>query len=169
MTEKKEIDFTKAMSYVWNKVEKKKIAVLSTAADNRVTSRAMSFIRLGDDLYFQTDERFLKIKQIRKNRNVAVCMENIQIEAEAEIRGHAGLHVNQDFVERFKKIHPGSYKAYTQGINQVVVRLRIKLITIWRYSGGPCREFIWPQLKKAGKEVYNVNSSGPLYIQGISE
>jgi general stress protein 26 len=162
-------NFTKVMDYVWNKVERKKIAVLSTAADNRVTSRAMSFIRLADDLYFQTDKRFLKIQQIRKNKNVAVCRDNIQIEAEAEIRGHSSLPANQDFVEKFKKKHPGSYKAYTNGKNQVVVRLKLKLITIWKYLGGPRREFIWPEQKKAEIEIYDVNSMDPLNIPGIKE
>jgi general stress protein 26 len=161
------LDFEGAMEYVWDKVEKKKIAVLSTAADNRVTSRAMSFIRLGDDLYFQTDERFLKIKQIRKNKNVAVCLENIQLEAEAEIRGHSRLSENQNFVAEYKKKHPGSYKSYTKGKYQVIVKLELKLITIWKYLGGPCREFIWPQKKKAEREVYDVNSSGPLYIPEV--
>ena len=169
MIKKGLINLTKAMDYVWNKVERKKIAVLSTAADNRVTSRAMSFIRLGDDLYFQTDKRFLKIKQIQKNKSVAVCLDNIQIEAEAEIRGHSTLSGNQDFVVKYKKKHPGSYKAYTNGKNQVVVGLKIKLITIWKYLGSPRREFIWPEQKKAEIEIYDVNFVDPLYIPGIKE
>ncbi|MBN1797113.1 MAG: pyridoxamine 5'-phosphate oxidase family protein [Spirochaetales bacterium] len=168
MTKRNLINFTGAMEYVWNKVEKKKIAVLSTAAGNRVTSRTVSFIRLGDNLYFQTDERFLKTRQIRKNKNVAVCLDNIQLEAEAEIRGHSSLPVNRDFVEKYKKKHPGSHKAYTKGRHQAVVRLELKLITIWKYLGGPRREFIWPQQKKAEVEVYDVNSNGPLYIPEIS-
>ena len=159
------LDFKEAMDYVWNKVEKKKVAVLSTAADNRVTSRAMSFIRLADDLYFQTDERFLKIQQIKKNKNVAVCLENIQMEAEAEILGHSSLPVNRDFVGKFKIKHPGSYTSFTHGKHQVIVRLTIQLITNWKYHDGkPQREFIWPQQKRAEREVYDVNSSEPLYI-----
>jgi general stress protein 26 len=163
------IDFAHAMYYVWNMVEKKKIAVLSTSAANRVTSRAMCFIRLGEDLYFQTDERFLKIQQIRKNINVAICLDNIQMEAEAEIRGHSSLPVNQDFVKKFKRAHLGSYRMYTGGKHQVVVRLKIKLITVWKYLGGPRREFIFPEEKRAEMEVYDVNSDRPLYIPEISE
>ncbi len=167
MADKILIDFRQAMEYVWNKVEKKKIAVLSTAAHNRVTSRAMSFIRLGDDLYFQSDERNLKIRQIQKNRNVAVCLDNIQMEAEAEIRGHSSLPVNHDFVAKFKQEHPGSYEAYTEGKHQVVIRLIIKLITLWKYlDGSPYREFVFPEQQRAERERYDVNSNGPLYIPG---
>jgi general stress protein 26 len=167
MNTKTVIDFRQVMDYVWNKVENKKIAVLSTAADNRVTSRPMSFIRLGNELYFQTDERFLKIGQIKKNKNVAVCLENIQMEAEAEIRGHSSLPVNREFVEKYKQEHPGSYEAYTKSRHQVVVRLVPKLITLWRYlDGSPYREFIYPERQSAEREVYDVNSNGPLYIPG---
>jgi len=89
------------------------------------------------------------------------------MEAEAEIKGHSKLPVNQDFVAKFQKKHPGSYKAYTNGKNQVVVRLKLKLITIWKYLGSPRRESIWPQQKQAEIEVYDVNSCDPLYIPGI--
>jgi general stress protein 26 len=168
MVRKSAIDVAQAMDYFWNKVEKKKIAVLSTAAGNRVTSRAMSFIRLGDDLYFQTDERFMKIRQIRKNRHVAVCLDNIQIEAEAELRGHSSLPGNRDFVEKYKREHPGSYKAYTNGKHQVVVRLILKLIIIWRYVGGsPQRQFIRPEQKSAEIKIYDADSSSPPYIPEI--
>ncbi|MBN2535638.1 MAG: pyridoxamine 5'-phosphate oxidase family protein [Spirochaetales bacterium] len=164
MAKRMTIDFTEAMNYVLDKVETKKIAVLSTAAENRVSSRTMSFIRLGEYLYFQTDNKSLKIQQIQKNENVAVCLDNIQIEAEAEILGHSSLPVNRDFVQKYKIEHPGSYKAYTQGINQVIIRLKMTLIVIWKYlDGKPYREFIWPEQKKAEREEYDVNSAGPLF------
>jgi general stress protein 26 len=164
MKMRKKIDFNEGMTYVWEKVESKKIGALATSADNRVTVRAISFIHLGDHLYFQTDSRSLKAEQLRKNRNVGVCLVNVQIEGEAEIMGHASLPVNREFVNKYKIEHPGSYKLYTNGESQIVVRIHPSLIIIWKYKEGIAfREFLWPWLRKAEREDYDVNSDGSVF------
>lgn len=57
--------------------------VLATAAQNRVTARTMSIVNIRLDLYFQTDRRFLKVDQIERNPNVALCAGSLQTEGHA--------------------------------------------------------------------------------------
>ena len=158
------IDYAEAMNYVRRKIEEKKIGVLSTSDGNRVTSRSMSFICLGSDLYFQTDRRFEKIRQLEINKKAAVCMENIQIEAEAEIKGGTELPENRSFLKKFAAEHPGSYSMYSHGRNQIVVRLIIKNITVWKYKENVVfREFLRPAERWAAREVYDMNSDEDLF------
>ncbi len=63
-------------------------AVLSTAENNIVSSRMMSIVQINGIFYFQTDKTFRKYRQLTQNRNVALCIDNIQIEGEAEEIGH---------------------------------------------------------------------------------
>ncbi len=54
--------------------------VLSTSADDKVTSRMMSVLIFDGCFYFQTDINFRKCSQILKNPNVALCTDNISVE-----------------------------------------------------------------------------------------
>ncbi|MDR2599537.1 MAG: pyridoxamine 5'-phosphate oxidase family protein [Oscillospiraceae bacterium] len=57
--------------------------VLATCADGRVTARTMNFVNDELTIYFQTSENGSKAEQIRENSNVAIAVDNIQIEAMA--------------------------------------------------------------------------------------
>jgi uncharacterized pyridoxamine 5'-phosphate oxidase family protein len=110
--------------------------VLATSYNNKVTARSMSFVSIGSNLYCQTDKRFEKYAQIKANPNVAVCHKNFQIEAIAEEFGHPFDDRNSEFLEQFKKVHPGSFKAYSASGNEVVFRLNPTKIVIWKYLEG---------------------------------
>ncbi|MDR2570357.1 MAG: pyridoxamine 5'-phosphate oxidase family protein, partial [Oscillospiraceae bacterium] len=58
--------------------------VLATCADGHVTARTMNFVNDELTIYFQTSENGRKAEQIRENSNVAVAVDNIQIEAIAQ-------------------------------------------------------------------------------------
>ena len=62
--------------------------VLSTSESNRVSSRMMSIVQIDGTFYFQTDLTFKKYHQILSNPNVALCIDNIQIEGICEEIGH---------------------------------------------------------------------------------
>lgn len=68
---------------LWNKIGSHGIMVLSTCADNRVTSRAMSVVVFDGRFYCQTDERYLKCSQIKINPNVSLCMNNFLLRVNA--------------------------------------------------------------------------------------
>lgn len=91
-------------------------AVLSTAENNAVSSRMMSVVQINGIFYFQTDNTFRKYRQLIQNHNVALCIDNIQIEGEAEEIGHPLK--NSDFCKVFEACFKGSFDAYTSLENE---------------------------------------------------
>ncbi len=61
--------------------------VLSTSENDIVSSRMMSIIQI-EGVYFQTDLTFKKYRQLLSNPNVALCIDNIQIEGVCEELEH---------------------------------------------------------------------------------
>jgi uncharacterized pyridoxamine 5'-phosphate oxidase family protein len=139
----KELSFSESFSACEKFFSENHTLVLATSDNNKVTARSMSFVNIGLNLYCQTDKRFEKYAQIKANPNVAVCCKNFQIEAIAEELGHPFEESNSDFLEQFKKVHPGSFKAYSASENEVLFRLNVRKIVIWNYlEGKPYRDFI---------------------------
>ncbi len=73
-------EFSWHLPGLWKKIGSHDIMTLSTCAENRVTSRSMSMIRIDGKFYCQTDEAYLKFKQVSENPNVAICWKNFSIE-----------------------------------------------------------------------------------------
>ena len=109
---------------------------LATCTENRVTIRPMSHINVGMDIYFQTGAESLKIQQIKKNHNVALCVGTYQIEGEAQVLGHPLDEDNVFFAQAYKAKHPGSFELYSTYADEVVVRVTIRRVTQWKYSEG---------------------------------
>ncbi len=110
--------------------------VLATSARNRTTARMVSCILLDQKIYFQTDMVFLKYRQIVVNERVALCADNIQIEAEAHSVGSPTEEANARFLAAFKQAYPGSYAAYSRLSGEVVIEVTPKRITVWEYREG---------------------------------
>lgn len=117
---------------LWEKLGTHGIMVLSTCADNRVTSRSMSVVVLNEKLYFQTDETFLKFEQISKNANVSVCIGNLSIEGVCRCIGKPDE--NEAFTEAFKMLFRGSYDAYTGLESERVLEITPTLARSWEYE-----------------------------------
>jgi general stress protein 26 len=136
-------------------LEQNKKWVLATAAQNRVTARTMSIVNIGLRIFCQTDRNFLKCQQIATNPNVALCLNNIQIEATAAFRGNIFDPANQQFVELYQKFHPSAFERYAHLSNEIVIALEPHLITIWKYiDNQPCRDIYQVREKKAKREFY---------------
>lgn len=108
--------------------------VLSTSENDRVSSRMMSVVRIDGVFYFQTDITFNKYRQILSNHNVALCIDNIQIEGICEEMGHPlqNIHFCNVFRERFK----GSYDAYTSLKNERLFAVKPMYAERWIYREG---------------------------------
>lgn len=78
-----------------------KTMVLSTSENDIVSSRMMSVVQIDGIFYFQTDVTFRKYHQILTNNNVALCIDNIQIEGICKELGHP--LDNLSFCKCFKK------------------------------------------------------------------
>lgn len=108
--------------------------VLSTYGNNRVSSRMMSVVKIGGEFYFQTDITMKKYKQLSENSNVALCIDNIQIEGICSEVGHP--LENERFCEVFQKCFKGSYDAYSALTNERLFSVKPVYIERWVYMEG---------------------------------
>ncbi|SHH90234.1 Inorganic pyrophosphatase [Caloranaerobacter azorensis DSM 13643] len=137
-------------------VRAKKFIVLAISKDNRVTARSISCVVIDSKIYFQTDRTFLKYEQIKSNPNVALCVDNFQIEGYAKIKGHPFAEENKNFIEVFREIHSGSFNAYSHMENEVVIEVDPKFVTVWKYEDGqPFMEFLDFRNEKAYRKYYD--------------
>jgi uncharacterized pyridoxamine 5'-phosphate oxidase family protein len=155
---KTEIDFEALRSEVIGLMDKHKILVLATSANDRVTARSVSCVHRDLKVLFQTDKSLLKYKQMARNPNVALCADNMQIEGVAKIKGHPLDNANKEFLELFKREHRGSFEKYSQMKNAVVVEVEPRLITLWKYeSARPLRDSLYVSEAEATREYYDTN------------
>ncbi len=113
---------------------KGRMMVLSTSENDKVSSRMMSVVRIGRAFYFQTDMTFKKYRQLLNNQNVALCIDNIQIEGVCEEIGHPLMDTS--FCTAFKECFKGSYNAYTSLKNERLFAVEPTYIERWIYKEG---------------------------------
>lgn len=108
--------------------------VLSTSENNRVSSRMMSVVQICGEFYFQTDVMMKKYHQISTNNNVALCIDNIQIEGKCTEIGQP-LN-NALFCDIFQECFKGSYDAYSALNNERLFVVKPLYIERWVYKEG---------------------------------
>ena len=108
--------------------------VLSTSENNIVSSRMMSVVQINGIFYFQTDVTFKKYRQLSNNHNVALCIDNIQIEGICEEMGHPLQ--NSLFCDCFQECFKCSYDAYTMLKNERLFAVKPTYIERWTYEDG---------------------------------
>ena len=119
---------------LWKKVGTHGIMAFATCADNRITVRQMSVIVCDGKFYCQTDETFLKYKQITQNPNVALCYKNFSIEGKCRIIGHPLDEANSFFADKYKKHFYLSYKSYSSLPTERLLEITPHLIYSWEYK-----------------------------------
>ena len=150
-----DLDYNALEKEVYGLLGEKSIMVLATSLDNRVTARSMSCIVLGKKIYFQTDKTFLKYDQLSMNPNVALCVDNIQIEGKAKLKGHPLSKENSWFRDIFKKHYFGSYETYSHMVDEVVVEVEPRVVTLWKYEDSkPFRDYLDSTRMIAHREFY---------------
>ena len=80
---REELDFNKFKNEIIGTLNENRHIVVATAASDRVSARTVSFANDGLTIYFISWDHNLKINQIKQNDNIALCLNNIQIEGKA--------------------------------------------------------------------------------------
>ncbi len=89
-----------------------------------------------------------------ENHNVALCIDNIQIEGLAEEMGKPLDH--KIFSKLFSQQHKGSFDAYSSLENERVFEVRPVFVQRWLYIGTvPYIERFYVEEKRYIKEKYN--------------
>jgi len=93
------LPYKETFQSIMDELKNKTLGVLATAEGDIVTARAMVFVCNGVTLSFVTTIYTRKYKQISANNNVAVAIDNIQIEGIASIIGRPSDRENAWFIE----------------------------------------------------------------------
>ena len=145
-----QLAFDSELKKVYIQIEKAELAVLATSSQNKPTIRTMCIVFFDEKIYFQTSTEYVKYKQICENKNVALCIGNIQIEGIAEIKGRSIEH--KKFVEYYGKNHENSYKNYSGLETTILIEVTPIRITQWVYDDDkPSRIFLELKTKSAYK------------------
>ncbi len=85
--------------------------VLSTSYNDVVSSRMMSVILLDRTFFFQTSNKLNKYQQIKKNKNVSLCIGNISITGVCKELGKPKNY--PEFCCAYERHYKGAYDLYT--------------------------------------------------------
>ena len=125
------LDFYTISQQILSNLQQEDSIILATSLNNKVTSRTIGHVICESSIYFQTDKRSEKYNQIKSNRNIALSVKNIQIEALAEIIGHPTQDSN--FLQLYKKRFPDSYAKYTNLADEVLIKVIITKAKLYTY------------------------------------
>lgn len=128
------MEFSELYSQFLLEFGKGKTMVLSTSYNDKVTSRMMSIILINNKFYFQTDWTLRKYDQIINNPNIALCIDNIQIEGLCK---EVGRPIDDtDFCDTYRECFKSSYERYTTLENERLFEITPLRIERWRYMEG---------------------------------
>lgn len=133
-TMENERDFKNKINDFFLEFGKSRKMVLSTSEADQVSSRMMSIVQKDGILYFQTDIRMKKYRQIRANHSVALCIDNIQIQGICEEIGKPTG--NKDFCDTFSECFKHAYDAYSSLENERLFAVKPVFIERWLYIDG---------------------------------
>lgn len=81
----------------------------------------------------------------------------MQIEGIAELRGHPSDSTNADFCSFYKQKHLHSFEMYAVMKNEIVIKVKPSLITLWKYiDGKPSRDYLNLNENIAYREYYEL-------------
>ena len=150
-----ELDYDKVKQEFFYKLGDTKIMVLATTDNKKVSARNMSIVINKEKFYFQTDYNFDKCRDIEINRNVALCVDNIQIEGKITYIGDFYEDKFEDFKRIFKLKHKGSYEGYSKLMENKIFEIMPTKISLYKYEGSDIyRVFIDIHKNKAYRRYY---------------
>jgi uncharacterized pyridoxamine 5'-phosphate oxidase family protein len=149
------LEYSIEMDKIYNHIGGSKIMALATSSQNQPTVRLVNCIIYKNKIVFQTGTDLIKYKQISENNNVALCIDNIQIEGIANIVGKTKDKKNQEIMEIYKKYYKSSYETYSHCEKEMLIEVSPQKIIKWDYENSkPYRIFIEINNKQIRKEMY---------------
>jgi len=108
--------------------------VLATSEGGHVTARSMSVVVREDRIWFQTDARMEKARQMEANPCVALAVDGYQLEGRARLAGR--WSELPAVLEDYLRFHRSSYLTYSVLDTERVYEVRLTKIKKWEYAGG---------------------------------
>lgn len=145
----KELDTSQFKKDIIAMLQEKREIVVATCDKDRVTARTVFFASDGLKIYFVTSKAYTKYKQMQKKPNVALCVDNIQIEGIAHLKGHPSQEENKEIIDFCLLQRHNEFSPFLKYKNTVLIEVEVNRIELWRDHR---REYI--DLKK--NEAYRI-------------
>jgi uncharacterized pyridoxamine 5'-phosphate oxidase family protein len=142
-----ELKYNELLEEIIQKLQSAKEIILATCADNKVTARMMCPLNDGLTIMFGTNKNSTKIKQIKQNPNIALAIENLKIEAIAEIFGSPKR--NTFFNNEYPKKYPHLGDTYPENPDDILIIAKPVKISLFKYIGKPCEDILEIKENKA--------------------
>ena len=142
-----ELNYNELLDEIIQKLHSAKEIVLATCANNKVTARMMCHINDGLTIMFSTNRNSEKVQQMKQNPNIALAIENLKIEAAAELFGHP--RGNSFYIEEYPKKFPHLGAIYPDTPDDLLVIAKPVKISLFKYLGKPCEDVLDAKEKKA--------------------
>lgn len=125
----KTVNYSEMTNQIIARLNSKTDIVLATSDGRTVSARTIYYFNEGLRIYFLTSKAYRKFKDIKCNSNVALCMENIQIEGVATSLDHPLDDKNIQYREIIER-HYGM-KQFLKYKNTVLVRVDVMFVEMW--------------------------------------
>ena len=142
-----ELNYIELSQEIEDVLKKNQVIILATCADNKVTARAMAPINDGLTIFFATNRNSEKVKQMENNKNIALAIGNLKIEAIAELIGHPKGHAF--FTQEYLKKFPQYGEQYPEKPDDLLVIANPLKISLFKFLGKPCEDILIPTDKRA--------------------
>lgn len=126
--------YLETKGFIFDEIETNGKVVLATCNNNQVAARTISVIVHDNKIYFQTDLRMDKAKEIEKNNNVAICIGSIQIKGTCKHIGKPA-HIKW-FVDKYKNKYPNAFALYSRLEYERVFEIEPTSAKVWTYIQG---------------------------------
>lgn len=123
-------EYNKIINDIIEKLENAKFAVLATSDKaGNISATQMCIINDGLDVYFQTDSKFEKVKNIKENDKVAINIGSYYFKGIATISGHPTKFPK--YIEKLKVKYPQTYASYSNLKDEVLITVKLTQCKIW--------------------------------------
>lgn len=126
-----EIDFQSALREKYDRLADVKEMVLSTCANNQVTSRIVSVACFENIVYFLSWGHHIKCIQIAQNPLVSFCYDNLQMNGTAIMHGDPRAESNVIMAEKYKSKQPRIFQNFAPLEGMIIVEAKISYIKAW--------------------------------------
>lgn len=115
-------------------LNERKFISVATSDRDQVRARVVDYINDGIRIVFLTWENSVKIDHLKHNPRIALCVDSLQIEGNAEFKGHPSLRENECLMALYRERHPLPYKNFINQPGMVVVTVEPELMILMSYQ-----------------------------------
>jgi general stress protein 26 len=128
------IDFSELQDRCLKFLNERKYVSLATARENHVRVRVVDYVNDGLRIGFLTWADTTKMDHLKSNPRLALCVDALQVEGTAVIKGHPSLPENAAFMKLYQERHPSPHKNFISQDKTVLIMVEPTLFILMKYE-----------------------------------